>query len=254
MSSRNINRDSAASVLNRTLTRAGIGVEGMTSLILYRDILINVADGVYSPGHDTLYLLSKLIFRNGETMLDLGSGSGIVALAMAEKAKHVTGVDIDAKSVSCARANARLNNIRNATFARGSWFRQLGNRKFDLIVANLPQYPKPPGDIDGDYVDRTVNAGSDGRKHLDEIIVAAPSHLSSGGRMQINQSQFADIGKTISMLRERNLRTVITARRYEPMGRTSRERLGYFKKLGHNVTYKAGIPQNLWCIITAWKD
>lgn len=244
-----------AADLKKKLKKKGImDKNDMLSLTLYKNILIEVPEGVYGPSYDTRYLLSKLELRIGETMLDLGSGSGIVALAMADKAQWVTGVDIDNASVSCARSNAKLNGIRNATFLKSSWFKRLEGKKFDLIVANLPQYPKPPGDICGDYIDRTVNAGSDGRKYLDEIIAEAPGHLNARGRLQINQSQFADIRKTISMLRKSGLRPEITARKYEPMGRTSRERLWYFRKLGHKIRYKNGVPQNLWCIITAWKD
>lgn len=243
-----------AAELEKKLKRRGIRSSDMLTLVLYRNLLIHVPEGVYEPSHDTLYLLSKLILKRGETMLDLGSGSGIVALARANRARWVTGVDIDNASVSCARSNARLYGITNATFLKSSWFDRLKGQKFDLIVANLPQYPKPPGDIDCDYIDRAVNAGEDGRKHLDEIIAAAPAHLNPYGRIQINQSQFADIGKTVTLLRKKGLRPVITARRYEPTGRTSRERLWYFKKLGHRIRYKNGMPQNLWCIITAWKD
>ena len=73
-------------------------------------------------------------------VLDLGTGTGAIALAIAKERPNakVKGVDCVSDAVELARRNAHLNNISNVEFIQSKWFENVGDEKFDLIVSNPP--------------------------------------------------------------------------------------------------------------------
>jgi ribosomal protein L11 methyltransferase len=88
----------------------------------------------------TLRLLERLTrkWEKGWSLADLGTGSGILALAAKRfGAGRVTGMDIDPKAISIAKANARLNKIGNADFQLGDVRRWKPAARWDVITANL---------------------------------------------------------------------------------------------------------------------
>ena len=88
----------------------------------------------------SLRLLESLTrkWKKGWSLADLGTGSGIFALAARRLgAERVMGIDIDAKAVSVAKANARLNKIENAKFHSGDIRTWKPGARWDVITANL---------------------------------------------------------------------------------------------------------------------
>ena len=88
----------------------------------------------------SLRLLERLSrkWEKGWSLADLGTGSGILALAAKRfGAGHVTGIDIDPRAISIAKANARLNKIDNADFQLGDVRRWKPGAGWDVIAANL---------------------------------------------------------------------------------------------------------------------
>jgi ribosomal protein L11 methyltransferase len=88
----------------------------------------------------TLRLLERLTrkWEKGWSLADLGTGSGILVLAAKRfGAGPVTGIDIDPKAISIAKANARLNKIDNADFQLGDVRRWKPAARWDVITANL---------------------------------------------------------------------------------------------------------------------
>jgi len=123
----------------------------------------------------------------GASALDLGTGSGIVAITLACEAPHlrVTGVDASAAALAVARGNAqRLAPERNIDFVLSDWFGALGEARYDLIVGNPPYVAA--GDehlVQGDlrYEPPTaLAAGPAGLDALAQIITQAPRHLKPG--------------------------------------------------------------------------
>jgi ribosomal protein L11 methyltransferase len=77
-------------------------------------------------------------WKRGWSLVDLGTGSGILALAAKRfGAGHVTGIDNDPAAILVAKSNARLNKIRGATFQLGDVHRWNPAQKTDVITANL---------------------------------------------------------------------------------------------------------------------
>jgi ribosomal protein L11 methyltransferase len=88
----------------------------------------------------SLRLLERLTrkWKDGWTLADLGSGTGILALAAKRfGAGNVIGVDIDLKAISIAKANARMNKINNVDFRQGDLRKWKPNGRTDIIAANL---------------------------------------------------------------------------------------------------------------------
>jgi SAM-dependent methyltransferase len=89
-------------------------------------------------------LLSQLmILRPGTRVLDLGTGSGSLALLASAAASEVVGVDLNPYALERARFNARFNGVTNARWAVGDWFVPVEGERFDLIVANPPFVVSP---------------------------------------------------------------------------------------------------------------
>lgn len=118
---------------------------------------------------------------------DLGTGSGAIALALAEELgarASVTASDFSPEALNLARENARAAGLsERVEFLEGSWFAPLAGRRFHLIVSN------PPYIADHDphlaalrYEPRlALTAGADGLAALSEIATAAPAHLHPQG-------------------------------------------------------------------------
>ena len=88
----------------------------------------------------SLRLLEQLTrrWKRGWSLVDLGTGSGILALAAkCFGAGRVIGIDNDPTAISMAKSNARLNKIRGATFQLGDVHRWNPAQKTDVITANL---------------------------------------------------------------------------------------------------------------------
>jgi len=128
-------------------------------------------------------------------VLDVCSGSGAVAIAAAKRGvRSATTVDLHRASAWTARLNARLNGVRVRAL-HGDLFEPVAGERFDLITANPPYVPAPPG-LAAEKGDRAWNAGRDGRAVVDRLIDQLPEHLTPDGRVLLVQSSVTGRGFT----------------------------------------------------------
>jgi release factor glutamine methyltransferase len=120
-------------------------------------------------------------------VLDLGTGTGAIALALANDRPgwKATAVDRVPEAVELAERNRQRLHLNNAEVLNSHWFSALEGRRFDLIISNPPYIADADphltaGDVRFEPSSALV-AGSDGMDDLRTIISQAPDHLKEGG-------------------------------------------------------------------------
>lgn len=181
---------------------------------------------VYVPSAATLCLARNMKIESGSRVLDLGTGSGFLAiLASKLGAEKVVATDISVRAIRAARINAMLNSADNIDFRLGSLYEPVRGEQFDLIVSNPPMTPsKNP-------LPRYTWGGADGRKVLDEVIRGASDHLRSGGRLLIPVISLVGIGRTYRLMLDSGFRIRILDYLVHPFGKRLMGLLDYLRSL-----------------------
>jgi release factor glutamine methyltransferase len=180
--------------------------------VYFKDYVFLVDEHVYEPAEDTFLLAEKMRVEEDDAVLDMGTGCGILVVLAAEKAKSVLAVDINPYAIECAIKNAEMNGARERIeFRHGDLFQPIKpNEQFNLILFNSPYLPSEP-DEEKSWVGKAWAGGRNGRKIIDRFIMNAPNFLAAGGRIQLVQSSFSDVNRTLKMFSERSLRAMVVA-------------------------------------------
>ena len=105
------------------------------------DFIINTDDNVYVPAEDSYLLADNLEIKKGQSVLEIGTGSGIVAMYASRLTDDITVTDINFDACELARKNFTENGIENIEILWGNLFEVVENRKFDVILFNTPYLP-----------------------------------------------------------------------------------------------------------------
>ncbi len=149
-------------------------------------------------------------------ILDLGTGSGAVALALAEECPRatITATDRSPAALAVARANAKwLGRLERVRLLAGDWFEPVAGERFDLLVSNPPYIPAGDAHLDrGDLrfePQTALAAGPDGLDAIRVIAAGARAHLAPGGWLLLEHG--FDQGKAVrALLVEAGLEAVET--------------------------------------------
>ncbi|MEU6369829.1 HemK2/MTQ2 family protein methyltransferase [Streptomyces sp. NPDC046931] len=193
-----------------------------------------VLPGVYAPQDDTALLAEALHEEApspGARVLDVGTGSGALALAAARRGAEVTAVDVSRRAVWTARLNAWLTRLP-VRIRRGNLLGPVHDRTYDLILANPPYVPAPHARRGPRSRSRAWDAGHDGRLLLDRICRDAPPLLHSGGVLLLVQSALSDTGRSLQLLREAGLKAAVVRRRWIAFGPVLRSREEWLRRRG----------------------
>ncbi|MBB5605623.1 MULTISPECIES: peptide chain release factor N(5)-glutamine methyltransferase [unclassified Janthinobacterium] len=147
-----------------------------------------VSEAVLIPRPDTELLVELALDRlpaQGR-LLDMGTGSGAIAVALAHNRPDavVTALDVSSAALAVARRNASANGV-NITFMASDWFEALGTERYELIVSNPPYIASGDQHLaEGDLRFEPVGAltdHADGLSALRTIVAGSSRHLTAGG-------------------------------------------------------------------------
>ena len=131
--------------------------------------------------------LARLPDAEKINVADLGTGSGAIALSLAQERPRawVIATDASAGALAVAKRNALSHGIGNVEFRQGSWFAPLSGERFDLIASNPPYIA-----VDDPHLQQgdlrfepatALSSGSDGLEDIRDIVAHAGEHLVAGG-------------------------------------------------------------------------
>ncbi len=171
--------------------RGGKPIAYLTGCREFWSLPLKVTPATLVPRPETESLVEQalILLPPGDELevLDLGTGCGAIALAIAGERSHcrVTGSDVCEDALRVARENQDRLAVENIEWAQGSWYQAVAERKFDLIVSNPPYVADGDPHLEqGDLPHEPALAlvgGKDGLIAIREIIEGAPSHLHSRG-------------------------------------------------------------------------
>jgi len=193
-------RDDLRALVRRRLAREPVAY--LTGRKEFFGLTFAVTPDVLIPRPDTETLVEAALELTGPAdssaglrLLDIGCGSGAIAISLAHSRPtwHVTATDLSARALAVARGNA-LKLKAEVEFLEGSLLEPVAGRRFDMIASNPPYIPReavlqpeirhePPGALFAD--DR-------GLALLKEILTAAPDHLEPGGHLLLEFGQDQD--------------------------------------------------------------
>ena len=160
---------------------------------------IETDDLVYNPSDDTFLLAENLEIKDGQSVLEIGTGSGLVSMYASLLTDDVTATDINFNALELAEKNFKLNNIDTIKLEFGDMFEPVKDKKFDVILFNTPYLPTDSDDVINDDLNYAFDGGLDGRNVIDRFISEAPNHLNDKGIVQMIQSSLSDNDKTLNM-------------------------------------------------------
>ncbi|MEU7645376.1 HemK2/MTQ2 family protein methyltransferase [Streptomyces huasconensis] len=189
--------------------------------------------GVYAPQYDT-ELLTRALHREGidegTSVLDLGTGTGALAVAAARRGARVTAVDISWRAVLTARLNARLSG-QSVTVRHGDLRAALPKGPYDLLVSNPPYVPSP-SPLPRRGAARAWDGGPAGRTLVDHVCDAAPRALRPGGVLLMVHSALCDADATLERLAGLGMQAEVTDREFIPFGPVLRSRRAWLRRSG----------------------
>ncbi|MDQ3764655.1 MAG: methyltransferase [Actinomycetota bacterium] len=191
--------------------------------------------GVYRVGTDTSLLIDVLRqggYAAGRRVLDLGTGTGAVALAAARySAASVTAVDLSLRSVAAAWLNTRLHRVPCQVYW-GDLGEPVAGQYFDVILANPPYVPATSIVLPRHRMSRCWDAGLDGRALLDRICAEGPALLAPEGIILLVHSAICDEDITRKRFADAGLQAEVLTRHTVPFGPVMRARAAMLEARG----------------------
>jgi release factor glutamine methyltransferase len=191
--------------------------------------------GVYRAEGDTQLLIDVTReggFARGRDVLDVGTGSGALALAAARSgASSVTAVDLSLRSVAATWLNSRLHRAR-VTVHRGDLFGPVAGRRFGLVMANPPYVPAASTRLPRHRMGRCWDAGPDGRVLIDRICADVQHVLAPDGDVLLVHSAICDVDLTLAALERAGLVPRVVTTATVPFGPVMRGRAAMLEARG----------------------
>lgn len=136
---------------------------------------------VYPVSRDSIDLWQALIKIKGHSVLDLGTGCGVLAILASLSCKYAVGIDLNQRAINFAQFNSFLNQVKNASFFYGDLYTPLKSEQFSIILSNPPSLISSTDNIKKLY----EYGGKKGYDVIRKIIQGLPYYLKIGGYSQM---------------------------------------------------------------------
>ncbi|MFI1283884.1 HemK2/MTQ2 family protein methyltransferase [Streptomyces sp. NPDC020858] len=190
--------------------------------------------GVYRPQADTRLLATALAHEElgpDAEVMEIGTGTGALALRAAGRGARVTAVDVSWSAVLAARVNAFRHRLPMRVL-HGDFASRTRGQRFDMVLVNPPYVPAPRTGIPPHGAERAWDAGPTGRDVIDRICARAPALLRPGGVLLMVHSGLCGPWTTVDRLARAGLSAQITARAFVPWGPVLRSRRTWLEDQG----------------------
>jgi protein-L-isoaspartate O-methyltransferase len=161
-----------------------------------------LAPGVFAPTHTSREVAEGLTINPGETVIDVGSGSGVLSFVAARLgARRVFGTEINPQAVDLSRRNARLLGLDQAVdFRQGSLFGPLPGIRADVVIGDVSGIPDEIAAA-SDWFPGGYGGGPTGAEVPVAMLEEAREHLAPGGRLYLPTGSIQDEGAVLRAAR-----------------------------------------------------
>jgi release factor glutamine methyltransferase len=187
--------------------RRGAPIAYLTGTREFWSLPLRVTPAVLVPRPETELVvelaLQRLPHDSSSSVLDLGTGSGAIALAIASErpGARITGVDISPSALEVAIQNSRDLGLSHIDWRLGSWFTPVPGERFDMIVANPPYVAAADPALEELAAEPAIALcdGPTGLEALSAIAGAAVPHLNNHGWLILEHgsNQAADVAQLL---------------------------------------------------------
>jgi len=174
--------------------------------------------------------MENIKIKRGESVIDIGAGSGILSIAAAKLGGRVFATDSSKEAVVLVKNNAHRNKIR-IEVSKGSYFADFKG-KFDVIIANLPSEIVHPSYLKaiGAKLAKTIDGGNNGNEVLLRFLDQTKKRMHSKSRLYITTSTTNDFYTVIKKILK-NYKSELLSFKAVPTKEFIRDNIKYYRKL-----------------------
>ena len=188
----------------------------------FNGLTLELNSDVYDPAEDTFLLIEAIDVFKGDTVLEIGTGCGIIAINCARIGANVVCTDINPFAVDLTKRNYSKNKHLvkgNFDVRKGDLFKPIKNKEvFDKIIFNPPYLPTKKKDLVGGsgWFDVATNGGATGLKITTRFIDGLSHYLKQNGKSYFIFSSLSDSNKLESFIKKKKFQfKVISCRSFD---------------------------------------
>lgn len=206
---------------------------------------LEINEHIFPPSAHGQFFAENMNIKKGESVIDIGTGSGFLAILAAKLGGNVSATDNDKDAIETAKKNAANNNVK-IDFKRGEYFANFQN-KFDVILANLPQewvhlnYKNALTEQQRNSLD----GGEGGNAQILKFLDIAKNYMHKNSRIYIIIYTVTDFSKTLKKIIE-NYNVKLMSFDEGPAKEFVEDNIEWYKKLNEEGKIRIFKKEDKW--------